>query len=828
MRISLNQNWRLLYRPVNANDVAEIEAATDFMDAGNLPCDVRMPLINHGIIKDPVVADYCFDSEWVEDKSWWFTNTFTLSEDDTNAHGICIVLEHLDLYANIYINGQHIGIHNSCHYPFQAEISAFVKVGENKLTICLTAGLEKIPKEQEEGLIPFVCTEKRDGRHDNRGEARRVYLRKPQYVYGWDWAPRIATIGIMKNAFVQTNRDFAITHVHAITTDMHENRASVSFRVEFESFYTLATKDVKVWVNLMYEGTPVTVLCKEVLAQPGTNFVNLCTVLDNPKIWWPNGMGEQPLYTIQTDITMDGETYKGQPLTMGIRTIDLNIDAIDQNRRNFKIRLNGFDIFCKGANWIPADSIYARVSPGKYETLIKEAKEANFNMLRVWGGGLYEPDLFYELCNKYGILVWQDFMFACAMYPTDDDFLRRVEKEVDYQTKRLRSHPCIAMWCGNNEIQYIFEKEVLTDTLNFGNMDIYHKIIPQIVRNNCGEMPYWRSSPFGGSDPNSNEVGTRHHWSDCTMNADMEKRITPEEYDKVESAFMSEYGYIGPCSQETIKKYYGGQEIKRNDAIWNLHNNTFEKETVAAGIKKHYANPDELSLDEYLKYARLVQGLMYSYSLESIRFYEHSGGSLFWMYNDTWGEVGWSIIDYYLDRKPSYYYVKRAFAPIRLILRPSECGKKVLMLGVNDTTETVKLNVEYGYVSFKGKYFKNEILVTLLPLSKNIVSSFDMPRYDLSHGVVYSRARGVPMAILRTVDYKDYKERRCAVKLLKIDVEGNDYNITIKSSGYCHAVRFEPYMKLSDEYFDLLPGEIRTVTAYGAVGSVDKNEIKVL
>ena len=402
-------------------------------------------------------------------------------------------------------------------------------------------------------------------------------------------------------------------------------------------------------------------------------------------------------------------------------------------------------------------------------------------------------------------------------------------KEIDYQTRRLRHHPCIALWCGNNENQSIFRAALEnSQTPTTGGLLIYNQIAPTIVRRNCPEIPYWRSSPYGGATPDDNEIGDRHHWGDCTMNEDMDKRITPEEYDKVTSRFVSEYGYIGPCSDETIQKYFGGNQIVRNDRIWNLHNNTFEKATVPAGIRKHYAEPDTLALSDYLRYARLVQGLMYTYSLESIRFFEHNCGSLFWMYNDTWGEVGWTIIDYYLDRKPAYYYVKRAFAPANLILRAAKDGKIVRVMGVNDTPQPVTLHVEHGYAGFDGGISSSFGDVTLRPFTKEIIFEFPMPTGNPRRGVVFARAEGVPLALLRTGDFCDYEMAESLLSIENIEARGNDYVVTVRSTGYSHAVSFglTASIKLSDEYFDMLPGDVRTVTIYDAADKVERNAIR--
>ena len=838
MRLDLNGHWKLLYRNLDfaAEQIAGIESADDFIDAGALPCDVRMPLIRDGVIKDPVASDWCYESEWVENKSWWFQKEFSLAKSDMDADSICLVLESLDLSADIFLNGRQIGTHQSCHYPFEAEVLPYAREGGNLLTVRLTDGQEAVSAEELQPLEEYICTEA-SIRQSDRGNTRRAFLRKPQYVYGWDWAPRIATIGIMKDAYLVIGRAFDVKRIHPVTLEAgaETGRAKMSFQITFESFRPIATADALVRLELLDGETRVLALEKEVLAQSGTNFINFDAEIENARLWWPNGAGEQPLYTVRAVVAADGREYDAAVQT-GIRTIELNQEKTGEGRRKFAVKVNGVDIFCKGGNWIPADSLYARVTPEKYETLIREAKECNFNMLRVWGGGSYERDEFYDLCDRNGILVWHDFMFACALYPEENErFQLEVRREMDYQTKRLRHHPCIALWCGNNECQWIYESRFTHtgDATPSGSFAIYNRLAPEIIRANCPETPYWRSSPYGGGEPNANEAGDRHHWHDCTMNGDMQKRVAPEEYDKVTSAFVSEYGHIGPCSDESIQKYFEGEPVVRGSRVWNLHNNTFEKETVAAGIRKHYTDPDMLNLPDYLQYARLVQGQMYAYSLESIRFYEHSSGSLFWMYNDAWGEIGWSIIDYYLDRKPSYYYVKRAFAPVKLIMRPGKDGKDgyVQVTGVNDTPDTVRLNVEYGYAGFDGKYDSQCAGISLPAFSRGIALIFPLPDKDLRKGVVFARSEGIPPALLRTADFKEYilpESAKAMPAVEKVEAAGSDYHVTIKSVGYSHAVSFgtPASIRCSDAYFDMLPGERKTVILYDAAKTVNAKEIQ--
>lgn len=830
MRVNLNNNWEMLHRPLTftAEHVAEILRADDYIKAGNLPCDVHMPLIQEGIINDPVVADYCFDSEWIENKSWWMLSKFKVTKENLSSREGRLVIEALDLFADIFVNGVHIGCHESVHYPFEANVMDWLQEGENTLLVRLTAGPERISREDYEYIKDMICTEYDQNRGD-RGEKARAMLRKPQYVYGWDWGPRIATVGIMKNAWLDFPADVAITRVHPVTLEVNP-QAKMRFEVEFESLLPISTQEADVLVEVSYDGSTIWQEERNVLAVSGVNYVDFETVIPDAKLWWPNGAGEQPMYTVTATVSCKTAKVTCEPVRFGIRTVGLDLTKYGDNDRRFAVQVNGVSIYSKGGDWIPSDSIYARVDMHKYETLIRDAKECNFNMLRIWGGGNYERDEFYNLCDENGILIWHDFMFGCSAYPDDKEWFRQlVIKEIDYQTKRLRHHPSMALWCGNNENQWLFEDRMISGEKHTpsSGLIVYNKIAPAIIRANCPEIPYWHSSPYGGEMPNDNEVGDRHHWRDCTMSDNMEDRINPEAYDAVTSRFVSEYGYIGPCSEETIQKYYGDKPFTPGDAIWDLHNNTFEKATVPEGIRKHYIDPESLSKADYLQYARLVQGLMYGYSLEAIRFYPKNDGALFWMYNDTWGEVGWTIIDYYLDRKPSYYYVKRAFAHNKFILRYSEDKKTVRVLGVNDTAKDIQLELEYGYVSFDGTFDTAKETITIPAFSKEIVKEFPLPDKNMKQGVVFARGGDAPLAILRTGPFRDYDNAAGSVAIEKIEKDGDDYIVTLKSTGFTHAVSLNvpAAVHMSDAYFDMLPGDVCTIRVFDGVKNYKPEEL---
>ena len=442
-------------------------------------------------------------------------------------------------------------------------------------------------------------------------------------------------------------------------------------------------------------------------------------------------------------------------------------------------------------------------------------------MLRIWGGGIYERDIFFETCDQLGILIWHDFMFGCAAYPDHlESFSDLVRKELDYQTKRLRAHACLALFCGNNENHWIYGSYAREFYDKQFGLKIANIMAPELIRSNCPEIAYWNSSPYGGVEPNAPQVGDVHHWHACMMNPDMAKRIEPKEYDQVEARFVSEYGYPGPCPVASIKTYFDGQAIDRESKIWKLHNNTFEKYTVNAGIAKHYTG-QKLELDEYILYAGMTQALMLGYSLEAMRYKSYCSGGLFWMYNDCWGEVGWTIIDYYLRRKISFYAVRRAFAPHRLILR--EHNNMISVVGCNDSAGEISFTMAFGHVAFTGEQRSEKTAaVSLPPFSRTELMQFAAP-VGCEDSICYARPVDLPEITAGLLHRTDTRQLNLCLPVVRISSscnDGPDLLVTVKADTYCHGVYLDAGddAHLSDNYFDLLPDEERIIRVEKAAG----------
>jgi len=837
-RVNLNGSWSLKEAPLSYKKESAGAILSDengwYADL-TVPFDVHMPLIDNGVIKDPVLADYCHDSEWIEQRSWWFKKTFSGSEINDSANVCRLTMEMLDSHADIFFNGEYLGHHESSHYPFIYDVKDFIQPGENVLLVRLTGGFEHVSDEDVAEIEYHVCVEKPNGRPD-RGDFRRPFLRKPQYTVGWDWQPRIVTVAIGKDVYIDCYNDIAVNNLAAETLEIGETaKLRIHAEVELLDIYNSADADIEFFIKKDGE-VKATVKFDDEFLKSGKNYITAEVEVQNAELWWPNGMGEQSLYELSANVTCRGKVTPSLPIKFGIRTIELNLDRTGDDTRNFMFVVNGKPIFAKGGNWVPADAIYARATSERYETLIKEAVNSNFNMLRIWGGGLYERAEFYDFCDKYGILVWQDFMFSTAAFPDHrESFRDLVKRELDYQTLRLRNRACVALFCGSNENHSMFKEwngVPGKQRKQFG-MKITNNDAPEHVRKNCDWIPYWNSSPYGGNSPSSYDVGDVHCWG-LMFSQDMEYRINPKFFDDVNTRFASEYGYIGPVSRESIEEYFDGNPIERGGKIWNHHNNVFEKNTVAAGIQRHYTDKD-LDLDEYIFYAGLVHGLILGYSLESFRSKHYCGGALFWMFNDCWGEMGWTTIDYYLRRKISFYGVKRAFDNVKLIMRENnqfksdliqnkcEINNEIRIFAANDTDKTISFNLKYGYISLDGKTDNSTTVnVTLPPFSRQDIITFDKGEFDIKNGVYYAIPDNdeIKPFVFRACDTKELNLCPAKLSIISETDVGSDKVIEIASETYSVGVHVEAAadFHMSDNYFDMLPGETRKVIVENGAG----------
>jgi beta-mannosidase len=520
---------------------------------------------------------------------------------------------------------------------YKIKVTDKIRLGANTLRVVLRSAY-KVGTELENkyGKLPVEL------------ESHRVYLRKAQYSFGWDWGPAFSTAGLWKDVYLEKTPECCITNVKFFTRKIDNNSAHL------EISYDLAGElnDVQNVSLIMGNGS----YKYEKNIELFNNTDNKIPFkIENPELWYPVGAGEQKLYYLKLVVkNKSGFVLDEYQKNVGIRTVELRLD--EENRSVFRFIINGKPLYAKGVNWIPADSFLPRISENKYEGLLRLARDANVNMVRVWGGGIYESDIFYETCDKMGLLVWQDFMFACASYPEHEKFIDNVKSEVKYQVSRLINHPSLAIWCGNNENEWIWAQKYKPELEEMPGYKIYHELIPDMLKIADPWRPYWPSSPYGfDEDPNSFDSGNTHQWNIWSNWIDYEQVADDK------SLFVTEFGFQGPANIDTLNNSIPIDSRHIESNIFRHHNKQVEgPERVNFFLEKHL--PVVQEWEDYIYLSQLNQAFALKSCLEHWRTNGITNGAIIWQLNDCWPVTSWSIVDSDSIPKLSYYFVKNIFA----------------------------------------------------------------------------------------------------------------------------------------------------------------------
>lgn len=655
---------------------------------------------------------------------------------------------------------------------------------------------------------------------------QRVYLRKPQFTYGWDWCKPVPTCGIGGDIRLDGISGTVVSAFRADTLSVSDDKAVLNLFFELDNVSMCTADETTVEYIIEYDGEVIYKDTKEYYLVGGLNFVNETVVVDNPKLWWPNGYGEQSLYTITAKVTCRGVVNDMKPRRIGIRTIKIDHSKLSDGTRNFRFVVNGVNVFCKGGNWVPADSVYLRIKDETYKTLIEEAKNSNFTMLRIWGGGLYEPDCFYEYCSENGILIMHDFMYSCAYYPDNLDwFVHEATKEAEYQTKRLAHFPCMAVWTGNNEIHESYTdwfKGPLAADRYYG-VKIFNYIQPKVVATNAPHTPYMPSSPYYGNRANSPYEGDIHAWG--YFGNDPENKFKfkyeLEAFDRIPARFSSEYGFFGALKKSSVEKYLDGGELSFKNPDWIHHGERVDKTNqIIEVIERHMIDVNGLTEDDYLLYSGIMQGCLYADMAEAMRIKPYGSGDLIWMYNDCWPETGWTTIDYYLTRKSSFYALKRAFEAVKFIIRPSKNAKEILVTMLNETNKDIVTTIEYGYMTFSGDVVNQQTKQVVLKAHTYNNECYEVQAGDLKTGFYYVKSLDnseVDCATTLRPYFRDYNFMLPDMEITSTKQDGSDTVVTIKSANYVPIAYLEvadDRIKFSDNYFELVPNIEKTIRIY--------------
>jgi beta-mannosidase len=805
-----------------------------------VPGEIHLDLMRAGQMPDPAQGAHMPDCRWPETKSWWYRTTFELGASFIAHERQELICEGVDLYAQVFVNGRLVGEARNAFVPAVFDVRPHLRAGANELVVRLTAGSElardaahpanlaragnqRLPPP---GEVPNPMQAEDVDAHRNWGG--RKWLRKPQFSYGWDWVDALPNLGLWRGVRLEARRH-AVLHDLRLDTVLSGEQVELELAAVVENLHPWSERFAEVRVRLQPPGDEAPIERHYPLQlQSGRSAVEDRISIPDPRLWWPNGMGAQPLYGVRAEVRdADGQVCDAREFAIGLRTVEIDRSPLAEGSR-FCLRVNGQEVFCRGVNTGPHDAILARVSDEKQARLVAEAQNAHANLIRINGCAVYEGEAFYQACDRAGILVWQDFMFTVAPYPSGDPaFFAEVRAEVESIIPRLRHHPSLALWCGNNEINWFFAEynRDPAHQLDTAGQGLYSRLIPDLCRWLDPRRPYWLSSPAGGEAPNSELHGDCHWWTPAFMSPDMDRRLRHEVFDECRARFVSEYGVIGPCHADSMSEYLRPEDRHPGSLAWRLHTNTFEKETLAAAIRRHYADPEPLDMDAYSLYGQLFQALMHGGAMEALRFRKHDPvddcqGALIWSFSDCWGETGWSILDYYLRRKASYYAFRRACAPVKVIVRRR--GEALLTRLVNDTLQPFTGAVEAGWWALDGSGRETESRpVTVVPNGMMPVATAPLPPDDQR-----DPRRWLYAAVLRGEDgltrdlsiwtLRPHRELVLATPDIRVTPLPAGW-LEVSSPVYCHGVRVEDHgcEVLADNWFDLLPGVPVRVRAAG-------------
>ena len=795
VEIELNTNWQ--FKGINTVD----------WKSASVPGNIFTDLLSHKVIEDPFIKTNEEKVQWVSKKDWEYKTNFSLSEEILNKKNIELNFEGLDTYAKIYINGNYqLNTDNAFkRYTISLKDIPMYKSNELKIVFENIGSIENPAKLNSKYKLP---------------EGKRIYTRKAQFQYGWDWGPKLNTLGIWKPITLKAWDDLKFENIYIRQKEIDKDKALLSVEIIIES---KDDRNIQLFTKINKE-----IISSNISLKKGKHTYKVPIEIINPKLWWTHNLGNPYLYNFNFQLISDGKIKDEKSIKKGIRTIKL-IAKKDTIGESFYFELNGKPVFMKGANYIPQNNFQNKVTNQHYEKLLSDVVESNMNMLRVWGGGIYENDIFYDICDEKGILVWQDFMFACAMYPGSIEFLANVKEEAEQQIKRLRNHTSIALWCGNNENAEGWRRwgwqakrtkkekeEIWNDYLA-----VFDTILPKSVAK-LSETNYWETSPkYGRGNPKYQMEGDAHDWWVWHDGYPF------EHFEKNVPRFMSEFGFQSFPSFETINYINQNDTINlKTDAI-KLH----QKHAKGFQLIEEYMNRNyKISKNEedYVYVSQLLQAKGIVMGIEAHRRAKPTNmGSLYWQLNDCWPSISWSSIDYFGQWKALQYKAKNAFK--NLLISSTIEKNKVKIFVINDTFNPIQGNLKVTLIDFYGKeIWKDSKEIQVLENSSKPYFNFSLESIKSESSVLITEFKNQQSVFFFTKP-KDLNLPKGIIKkvvsktkngfsiILTSDVLQKDMFLFSKGKGH-----------FSDNFFDLIPNQNKVIKFITKENSLNDLRIKTL
>ena len=798
-RVTLERGWT--FRKIGEGEWPLRGASKGAWMKARVPGSVHTDLLANRLIEDPFYRGNEPKLQWIGKSDWEYRTTFDASPDLLRRKHVELVFDGLDTYATISLNGVPLLEADNMFRTWRVDCKRALKRGANELRVLFRSPINEIlPRMKTLGYeLPAS---------NDQGEKTSPHTRKAPYQYGWDWGPRFVTSGVWRPARLEAWDDARLVGLHVVQNQLSKDAAQLTAEVEVESS---GDGDAVVIVE---DAADKSVSARQTIKlSSGSNRHALKLTIPSPQLWWPNGLGAQKLYTLRARLLVNNRPSDELSTRVGLRTLELR-QRPDKDGKSFTFVVNGVPVFAKGANWVPADSFPERVTRERYRQLIQSARDANMNMLRVWGGGYYESDDFYELCDEMGIMVWQDFMFACSMYPGDEKFLASVRAEAEDNVRRLRNHPSLVIWVGNNEVETAWQhwgwKQNLPAKLWDDYKKIFHGVLPEVVAALDPTRPYWPSSPSSNleEDSDSQRMGDVHYW-------EVWHAAKPfVEYEKQHPRFMSEYGFQSFPEIETVNYYTLPSDHDIQSPVMLAHQkHPRGNQLIREYMLRDYPEPKDF--ESFLYVSQVLQAEGIKVGAEHMRrIMPRNMGSLYWQLDDCWPVASWSGIDYFGRWKALHFYARRFYADT--LLSPHVEDGRVELYVVSDRTQAQSAELRVTLMDFAGRaLWEKRQDVTVEPLASK--SYLGVPVEELLRGRDASKlflhcelASGGRVASANNVFFKPYKELAIPAPRVSTNVartrEG--FAVTLKSDTLARAVYLSAEGlegTFSDNYFDLAP-----------------------
>ncbi len=791
---NLNQNWQFK----QATQVTWYPA--------QVPGNVFVDLYQNQQIPDPFYANNETALQWVELADWEYKNTITADSAWFNFKNEELVFEGLDTYAKVFLNDSLILQTNNMFRTFTINVKGLLKLGNNELRIAFASAIKK-GKEEEKKLTYALP------------EGERVFTRKAQFQYGWDFGPRFAGCGIWKAVTLRGWNKLKITSWHTRLNTLNDSLAKVELIVE-----TLSDNERTVNYNLKYtnldpKNKTKIGISKKSLLHKGLNVDTILISIKNPQRWWCNGLGAATLYYFNLTINEGSTALAEKVLPIGLRKIEL-IQNADSVGHSFYFKLNELPVFMKGANVIPSDIFLREKSADQLNEQIKRYAGTHMNMLRVWGGGVYADDKFMEACDKNGILIWQDFSFAGAMYPGDEQFLNNVKEELKDQITRLRNHPSLALWCGNNEIDEAWHNWGWQKQFNYLKIDsvkiwsnykkLFHERIPKTVNELNPQTSYWPSSPaIGWGHAESLKSGDSHYWG-------IWWGMQPfKTYEQKVGRFMSEYGFQSLPALATFKTFTPMDSLNLNSLAVKAHQkHKTGFETIQHYLQQAYKTPE--TFQDYIYVSQLLQRDGMKTAIEAHRKNKPlCMGTLFWQLNDCWPGISWSAEDYDGAQKAMFYELKRLYKTHLVVV--TNTSNQIQLTVITDSLNAFNATLQLSLKNFNSEViWKNTQLVKLNANTNTHIriDKKDLPWFDTNAVYLKAELKVDTTLLANTYFYftaaKNLKLLKPTLNLLKHSNQVYEISSDVLVKDV-YLYNEQKNVNLSDNFFDLEKGQVKKI-----------------